>query len=297
VRDLTENARDLDESDLSARIPEAGNDEIAQLARTYNAMLDRLQGAFETQRRFVDDAGHELRTPITIVRGHLELMGDDPADRRETIELVTDELDRMARIVDDLLVLARAEQPHFVNREPTDLAALTTGLLERARAMGDRPWVFDGTAEGWFEADPQRLTQAVLNLVRNAVEHTAEGQEIGLGSAWVGNEVHLWVRDHGPGVPVEDREHLFERFHRGASARRRSEGAGLGLAIVSAIVDAHGGQVTLGCPDSGGSVFMISVPAGPGATRPAPSDPTVGAGFADPTVPLDPTKEPTWPGS
>ena len=293
VRQLTENADRLDETDLSARIPEQGDDEIARLARAYNAMLDRLQGAFETQRRFIDDAGHELRTPITIVRGHLELMGDDPDERRETVDLVTDELDRMARIVDDLLVLARAEQPHFVHREPVELATLTAGLLDRARAMGDRRWVLDDVADGWTEADPQRLTQAVLNLLRNAVEHTADGDEIGLGTTRADGELRLWVRDRGPGVPVEDRAHLFDRFHRGATARRRSEGAGLGLAIVAAIAAAHDGRVELDCPPEGGSTFTIVLPAV--ATGPNPTDAVAGAD--DPTQ-LDPrTEEPTWPGS
>ncbi len=262
VRDLTENAQALEQSDLSARIPEEGGGEIARLARTYNSMLDRLQGAFETQRRFVDDAGHELRTPITIIGGHLELMGDDPDERRETIALVTDELDRMARIVDDLLVLARAEQPDFVHPEPTDLAALTAGLLDRASAMGNRTWVADGSAAGVAALDGQRITQAALNLVRNAVEHTVDGALVGIGSAVVDDHLHLWVRDSGPGVPPEERARLFDRFARGAG-RRRSEGAGLGLAIVAAIAEAHHGRVELADPPGGGAVFTLMVPLPP----------------------------------
>jgi len=121
VRDLTETARAITETDLSQRIPTEGDDEIAQLARTFNEMLDRLTSAFTAQRAFVDDAGHELRTPITIVRGHLELMGDDPQDRADTVTLVTDELDRMTRIVEDLLMLATSEQPDFVRPELIEL--------------------------------------------------------------------------------------------------------------------------------------------------------------------------------
>ena len=111
---LGDTARSISETDLSRRIPVTGNDEIAELARTFNAMLDRLERAFATQRAFVSDASHELRTPITIVRGHLELLGDDPEERRETVALVTDELDRMSRFVDDLLLLARAEREDFL---------------------------------------------------------------------------------------------------------------------------------------------------------------------------------------
>jgi signal transduction histidine kinase len=113
LRLLTEMARSISESDLTRRIPVQGIDEISELTITFNEMLDRLQVAFATQRNFINDAGHELRTPITIIRGHLELLGDDPQERCETVELVTDELDRMSRFVDDLLLLAKAEQPNF----------------------------------------------------------------------------------------------------------------------------------------------------------------------------------------
>ena len=114
LRTLTEAAGSISETDWSKRIPVQGNDEIAVLSRTFNSMLDRLEEAFATQRRFLDDAGHELRTPITVIRGNLELMGDDPEDRRQTVDVVTDELDRMARIVDELLDLAKAEQADFI---------------------------------------------------------------------------------------------------------------------------------------------------------------------------------------
>ncbi len=154
VRELTESARSITETDLSRRIPVQGDDEIAELARTFNEMLDRLDGAFTAQRAFVDDAGHELRTPITIVRGHLELMEDDPEDRERTLGLVTDELDRMSRIVDDLLLLAKAEQPDFVQPEPVELSDLTTELLVKARALGDRDWHLDASAEGLIARRP-----------------------------------------------------------------------------------------------------------------------------------------------
>jgi len=121
LRLLTETARSISDSDLTRRIPVQGADEIAELTQTFNEMLDRLQAAFASQRDFINDAGHELRTPITIIRGHLELLGDDPQERRETIEIVTDELNRMNRFVDDLLLLAKAEQPDFLALKPVDL--------------------------------------------------------------------------------------------------------------------------------------------------------------------------------
>lgn len=292
VRDLTDNAHALDERDLTARIPVTGNDEIAELARTYNAMLDRLQTAFETQRRFVDDAGHELRTPITIIGGHLELMGEDPDDRRETIALITDELDRMSRMVDDLLVLAKAEQPRFIDPLPTDLGALTHGLLDRARPMGDRSWRIDERAEGWAMVDAQRVVQAVLNLVRNAVEHTEVGSEIALGTRWVAGQLQIWVRDDGPGIPLDEQARLFERFARGSTSAGRGEGAGLGLAIVRAIAEAHGGTVGVTSEPGHGACFTLTVPAPPAPqppTDPPTDEPTV--------VGTEPTRSAPWPGS
>ncbi|QOC93772.1 histidine kinase dimerization/phospho-acceptor domain-containing protein [Micromonospora craniellae] len=140
LRSMTETARDIEESDLSRRIEVAGTDEVADLGRTFNGMLGRLQRAFAAHRAFVSDAGHELRTPITIVRGHLELMGDDPAERRESIALVTDELDRMNRMVDDLLMLARAEQPDFVQLDTIEIGSMMWEVYTKAMALGDRDW-------------------------------------------------------------------------------------------------------------------------------------------------------------
>ena len=260
VRNLTERARTITETDLTGRIAVEGDDEIAELARTFNEMLDRLSDAFEMQRRFVADAGHELRTPITIVRGHLELMGDEPQERAETVALVTDELDRMARIVEDLLLLAKAEQPDFVQPEPVELTDLTTELLVKARALGEREWRLGGCGEGTVAVDAQRLTQATLNLARNAVEHTSPGAMIEIGSARTGDEARLWVRDAGSGIDAADRDRIFDRFARGGTRTRRSEGAGLGLAIARAIAEAHGGRIELRTEVGEGSTFTIAVP-------------------------------------
>jgi signal transduction histidine kinase len=212
------------------------------------------------QRRFIDDAGHELRTPITVIRGHLDVMGDDPEDRRHTLELVSDELGRMSRLVDELLTLARTEQPDFLHRKDVDIDELTTRLYETARGLAPRDWQLDNVAVGRAFVDEQRIMQAVLQLAANAVRHTEDGALVSVGSMVSDREVRFWVRDSGPGVPIEDRERIFERFYRGRSARPRSEGAGLGLSIVRAIAEAHGGRVELDSQPGRGATFTIIVP-------------------------------------
>ena len=260
LRELTVTARSISETDFTRRIAVEGKDEIAELGRTFNAMVDRLQAAFATQKDFVSDAGHELRTPITIIRGHLELLGDDPTERRETVELVVDELDRMSRFVDDLLLLAQAEQADFVQPSDVDLDALTEELMAKASALASRDWQVDAVGVGRLTADRQRLTQAMMQLAQNAVQHTGEGDRIGLGSELTDGHARLWVSDNGPGVPAADRERIFDRFARSSGARR-SQGAGLGLAIVRAIAEAHGGDVELDCAQPGrGATFTVTIP-------------------------------------
>lgn len=263
VRVVRKTAAELTERDLTRRIPVEGRDDIAALAETFNGMLDRLEQAFAAQRVFVDDAGHELRTPITIVRGHLELMGDDPADREETIRLVTDELDRMSRIVEDLLLLAKAERPDFVRPEPVQLAELTADVFVKARTLGEREWLLDSVADREAQLDPQRITQAMVQLAQNAVQHTVPGQRIRIGSQAHGDRIELYVADNGPGIPPQDAEVIFERFRRGTARRgARTSGAGLGLAIVKAIAEGHHGRVELRRTDGGGATFVLILETG-----------------------------------
>lgn len=264
LTDLTETAMQISEKELSGRIDVEGDDEIAELGHTFNSMLDRLDDAFASQRRFIDDAGHELRTPITIIRGNLEVMGDDASERSATVALVTDELDRMSRIVDDLLDLAKAEQPDFIQIGPIDLGEFTNDLVAKAAALDDRDWVVESVDHVVVEGDRHRLNQAMMNLIRNAVEHSPAGSRVLIGSRldWRGN-VHLWVRDEGEAISSADRSRIFERFARVESGRRKTEGAGLGLAIVAAIAEAHGGAVSLTSPEEGGNKFTITFPSQP----------------------------------
>jgi two-component system, OmpR family, sensor kinase len=262
---LSRTARAISEADLSGRIPVRGRDEIAELGRTFNGMLDRLEVAFAGQKDFLSDVSHELRTPITVIRGHIETLGDSPAEREEAIAVIQDELDRMNRFVDDLLLLAKAPRPDFLRSGPIDLDLFTHDLFAKARSLGDRDWRLDGTGVGIVDADQHRLTQAVMNLADNAVRHTREAETIWLGSSHVSDQVRLWVRDEGPGVDPADRERIFERHARGESRRGPSpDGAGLGLAIVRAIAEAHGGHVELDSRSGVGSTFTIVIPANPG---------------------------------
>jgi two-component system, OmpR family, sensor kinase len=259
VRDVSGTAQSISEGDLTRRIHVTGRDEIAALATTFNEMLDRLEEAFATQRRFVDDAGHELRTPITVIRGHLELMEEDPIERQRTLALVMDELDRMQRIVNDLLVLAKSQQPDFLDLQTVDVAALTEEVHAKASAIAPREWRLERTGRGRAVADRQRLTQALVQLAQNAAQHTGDGDRIMLGSEVSNGHVRMWVRDSGPGISPEQQELIFRRFARG-SGGRRSEGAGIGLAIVRAIAEAHHGLVQVDSEPGAGSTFTIVIP-------------------------------------
>lgn len=264
VRALSSTAHRINDSDLTARFPADGHDELADLGRTFNAMLDRLQAGFANQRAFLDDVAHELRTPITIVRGHLELLGDDPAERADAVALCTEELDRMNRYVSDLLLVAKAQQPDFLKLQPVDVGELVDGVVARAQPIADRAWVLDGAPPPGrllVIADPERLTQALLNLAQNAAQHTRPGTVIGIGAAVAGPDLCLWVRDEGPGIEAAAQAGLFQRFARGAGSRAdRPEGTGLGLPIVRAIAEAHGGRVEVDSRPGHGATFTLTIP-------------------------------------
>lgn len=278
VRQLRETAEKISETDLSGRIEVSGTDDLSDLARTFNAMLARLEDAFTSQRRLLDDAGHELRTPITIVRGHLELMDPaDPADAAATRELALSELDRMHRLADDLVMLARSEQPDFVQPAPAPLGPLIDNVLDQARPLGERRWRVDERLEAEACVDAQRLTQAMLQLVANAVKFSEDGSTVAIGSALRGDRLHLWVRDEGIGIAPEQRERIFDRFARASGEAGRREGAGLGLAIVAAIAEAHRGTVRVDSHPGAGSLFLLDLPAVDVEVEPRPTDESVAA--------------------
>lgn len=272
LREMRQTARQISETDLTRRIPvENGNgDEVADLARTFNDMLDRLAEAFAGQQAFIDDVGHELRTPLTIVQGHLELLEEDPEQRAATIALVVDELARMGRLVHDLQTLTKSNQPGFVRPGPTDLGALLDEIVVKAHALGDRRWGLSVGEDATVDLDRQRITQAMLQLAQNAVQQTRAGDPIEIGGRIVGDQVVLSVADSGPGIAPEDRQRVLSRFTRGAGASAHTEGTGLGLALVSAIAAGHHGQVVIGDSALGGADVRMELPLH--ATAPVGAD-------------------------
>ncbi|CAN5220618.1 ATP-binding protein [soil metagenome] len=264
LRDVADTARIITDTDLSLRIPTRGGgdrDELTALVGTVNDMLDRVEAGVAGQRRFIDDAGHELRTPITIVRGHLEVLDPaDPADVRSTVALVDDELTRMNRMVSDLLLLAQSAQPTFLHPEPVDVASLTEDIFVKLSGLGDRDFQLQSTAATTAVLDPQRITQALVALADNACRFTEPGAWIGVGSHCADGWLRMWVSDSGPGVSPEDRARIFERFARGGQGRRDANGAGLGLSIVRAIAVSHGGDVLLDSMPGRGATFTLVMP-------------------------------------
>ena len=264
IRELRDAARSVSGTQMDRRIEVQGSDEVAELARTFNGMLDRLAVAFASQREFIRDVSHELRTPVAVSRGHLELLAQGhitgEEERREAVALVTGELDRMSRFVDELLLLAKAESPDFLRLETVPLEDLADELLAKAQATADRPWRLDESSSRSIVADRQRLTQAVMNLVQNAIAHTEIDDEIGIGTAVNGAEARIWVRDTGVGIPASEQRQIFGRFSRGSLSRGRYDGTGIGLAIVRAVAEAHGGRVRVTSREGAGARFEIILP-------------------------------------
>jgi two-component system, OmpR family, sensor kinase len=269
LRRMAAIATKVDAGDLHPRIHDVGGrgDEVLVLADAFNHMLDRLTDAFASQRAFVADASHELRTPLTVIRGQLEVLASQHspsgAEVRRVDGLVQAEIARIGRLVDDLLVLAKAEQTEFLRVQSIELAPFVQELWDGVSLLAARRFELGPIPRGTLTADPDRLAQALRNLLGNAIEHTAPEQ--GLVRLEVerrpGRRVRFTVSDDGPGIPPDQRERVFDRFHRTDAARdRASGGTGLGLAIVQAIVAAHGGLVRAGESAEGGARIELELP-------------------------------------
>jgi signal transduction histidine kinase len=269
LRRMAAVAARVDGGDLEPRMEASGpsDSEVRVLADAFNHMLDRLAAAFEGQRGFIADASHELRTPLTVIRGQLEVLAalDHPTaeDVARAEHHVQSEVTRMARLVDDLLVLAAAGQVDFVTPESVQLNSFVTELWDGLSLTADRRFELGPVPDGFVRADPDRLAQGVRNLARNAIEHTEPS--VGLVrlevQALPGGRISFAVIDDGPGIPAAERERVFERLYRPDRARsRESGGAGLGLAIVRAIAEAHGGTAIADAAPAGGARVELVLP-------------------------------------
>ena len=269
LRRMASVAAAVDAGDLHPRIGDAGAraGEVRVLAEAFDHMLDRLTDAFAGQRAFVADASHELRTPLTIIRGQLDVLAAQPDPSREEVRrverLVQGEIGRISRLVDDLLLLAKSEQKQFLRVEQLELLPFIEELWDGVTLLARRDFELGPLPAGVLSADPDRLAQALRNLLANAIAHTAEGRgRVRLRGEHEGHgELILVVEDDGPGIPSAERERVFDRFNRVDAARdRASGGAGLGLAIVRAIVQAHGGRATAGSSPAGGASIRLVLP-------------------------------------
>jgi two-component system, OmpR family, sensor kinase len=256
----------VDAGDLSHRIGETrSGEEIRVLAEAFDHMLDRLDDAFARQRAFVSDASHELRTPLTILRGQLEVLARQKDVSHEDVQrvtrLVSAETERMERLVDDLLLLAKTEEGSPLELRPIDLRDYVHDVFDAVSLTADRDFELGTVSDVSLQADPDRLAQVLHNLAQNAVAHTPEGGLVRLSAAANGRYVRFAVEDDGPGIPPDQRDRIFDRFHRADVSRARTTGgSGLGLAIARALVEAHGGRIRAGASPEGGARLEFDLP-------------------------------------
>ena len=269
VRRITKAAELVTSKDLSQRVPvPKTRDELSKLALTINLMLERLQESFETQRRFTADASHELRTPVTAIAGHANYLirRTKPNERQlESLKVISDEADRMGRMVNDLLELARADAGFEVSKIPFNLVDVLEDVSREILPVDSSAGVTISTFEPLVEilGDSSRMKQVVLNLVQNALNAGATCITLSITKAnSLGNMICLEVLDNGPGIPEKAIPHLFERFYRVDGARStRGNGSGLGLAIVKWIVNQHQGSISVGSKLGEGTVFTVLLPS------------------------------------
>jgi two-component system OmpR family sensor kinase len=264
LRRFAETAAEVDAGDLTPRLapgPEAAS-ELRTVADAFNHMLDRLEDAFARQRRFVSDASHELRSPLTAIRGQLEVLArseaPDAAEVRRVERLALAEMGRVERMVEDLLALARLDEG--VGPAPRELAA--DSFLRELIAATDERVEIGALAAGTLRADPDLIAQVLRNLISNARRHAGAGGRVLVASAAGPGGLRVDVDDDGPGVPPVERERVFDRFHRSEAGRERaSGGSGLGLGIARSILAAHDGQIWIEDSPLGGARVSFELPA------------------------------------
>lgn len=255
--------------DLSRRVPHSTRtDEIGDLARAFNQTLERLERLFRSQQRFLADVSHELRTPLTSMRGNMDLMQKLELYDEESVVVIQEEMERMSRLLGDLLMLARADSGGLPLRH--DRVELDNLLFDVYRQVGRTEKSVDlelaAVDQVVISGDEDRLKQLLLNLVDNAVKYTPEGGQVSLSLTQDAGWAHLTVADTGIGIPPEDLAHIFDRFYRVDKARNRAQGgSGLGLAIAKWVVQAHGGNIQVQSTVGKGTTFMVTLPVVPSA--------------------------------
>lgn len=285
VEEMRRRAASMSATNLDQRLPPAGgNDELGRLGRTLNEMLTRVHASVERERRLVSDASHELRTPLAVLRTELELIARDrPAGPalQTAVRSAIEETDRLTRLTDGLLLLARADdRPLAINADNVSAAILLRQAADRARrqpAAADTLITVKAEADCRVLADPDRVGQAIDNLLNNALSQATT--RVILSAHSTGSLIELHVTDDGPGFPAEFLPHAWERFAR-ADVARTEDGAGLGLAIVRAIAEAHGGHASAANAKSGGADVWITLPSVPTPANPTPTPAKVSTGFA-----------------
>lgn len=296
IKQMTATATAIAGGTLSQRVPDvAPGTEAGELGLALNQMLGRIEEAFDQRaqsearlRQFVADASHELRTPVTTVRGYAELYRGGglakPGELDEAMRRTEQEAVRMGALIDDLLLLARLDQGRPLDRSPVELTSLVEDAVHDARAVDpDRPVESSTDGAVTVLGDDGRLRQVVANLVGNAVVHTPPGTPVMVSVAQQGDRAVLEVSDVGPGMPPDVAARAFERFYRADPSRSRHRGGtGLGLAIVQATVAAHGGTVTLDTAPGHGTTFRVELPATAGAEVSQPILGDVPGGSQDP---------------
>ena len=263
LRRITVVAAAASAGDMSTRAgPVSARGEVGVLAAAFDEMLERLERAFTRQREFVSDASHELRTPLAVLRAQVELLDreTDERSRHEATATLLRRLDELDRLVGDMLTLASAEAGELIQLRTIDLGDFFEDVRRDLPLFGEREFRMTAVG-GTLRADPDRLTQVLRNLVRNAVAHTDPGDRVELSAHALDGRLEIVVSDTGPGIPKDELDRIFERFHRLDESRSRdSGGAGLGLAIARAIVEAHGGEIHAESASGRGATFRIELP-------------------------------------
>ena len=267
LRRIEQTAAAITAGDLSRRVEYSDSQtEVGRVGSALNTMLDQIEASDRRLRRFIADASHELRTPLAAVRAYAELFGRGaaarPADLERSMSGITRESERMSLLVDDLLLLARLDEGRPLERKPVDLAATAAEAVDAARVVEPGRPIELSVEPATVTGDEPRLRQALDNLLANARTHTPPGTPVSVGVRRVDGLVELSVADHGPGLTEEQAARVFERFYRADSSRARaSGGAGLGLSIVAAVAEAHGGTALARPTPGGGATFVITLPS------------------------------------